>query len=789
MPAMSSRSLSRPEPPMHRLVRPRSLPFWLAGCVFLLAWLAACAPAERPTQLADLARWQDQRLAPVDSLTALLAAGDAHVRRAALRAAGLIGRSDVLPAMLEALADRSLAVRREAAFSLGLLGNEAAIEPLTRLLADPHPAVREAAIGGLSYLKHDGSMLYGPALRGKTSEAGAAWTALRHAAGRADRDSLLAAVRAGLARTESAVRWRVLRCAELVPDSTLIAQIAPYVTDSDVEVRIHALRALARQTGPAALAAVLQGHDDHGRLRGRDLVRVRIAEQRALGNLAQPALAQVREDDHDTPGGRSAAVLGRGVTDANPAIARTALMAAAAAVQPLALPPQAAQQESLLPVWRLRLARQVRDRLDDPAPAIRAAACEALGAVRGAGALAELTRLLTDADPTVGTAAFTALLRLSPQHDQVCDWIAALTEQHGQAAEALVLPALPALIAQLRAQEALAAPVTRFPRRQDPACLPSLAWWLAARALQSDDQALRAQAAPMLGELPGEMSRRAVLAAWRAEQARGDAEVRLALLKAMASLFAEEPAGGAGLEFSPRRQECLFFARTSLPPAAAGFDSLLADRPERPDRTAAAAALTEAFADGDLRLRLAAREAALATGLLPEPLIPSAASLRETLPAHQRDSDQPAVALPSAKPPRVRCVTERGVFELRLEPQNAPTAVAAFLGLIERGFHRDLTFHRLVEDFVIQGGCPRGDGWGDPGWTLRCEYSPQPFGRGTVGIAHAGKDTGGSQWFVCLSPQPHLDGRYTVLGEVTRGLEVLDRIERGDRYRLEIIAF
>ncbi|MDD5719427.1 MAG: peptidylprolyl isomerase, partial [Candidatus Krumholzibacteria bacterium] len=79
-------------------------------------------------------------------------------------------------------------------------------------------------------------------------------------------------------------------------------------------------------------------------------------------------------------------------------------------------------------------------------------------------------------------------------------------------------------------------------------------------------------------------------------------------------------------------------------------------------------------------------------------------------------------------------------------------------------------------------------GWGGPGWTLPSEWSRRPFARGTVGLAHAGKDTGGSQWFVCLSPQPHLDGRYTVFGEVTAGLDVLDRIQRGDRYRLEIVG-
>ena len=95
-------------------------------------------------------------------------------------------------------------------------------------------------------------------------------------------------------------------------------------------------------------------------------------------------------------------------------------------------------------------------------------------------------------------------------------------------------------------------------------------------------------------------------------------------------------------------------------------------------------------------------------------------------------------------------------------------------------------FHRVVPDFVIQGGCPRGDGWGGPGWTIRSEWSPRTFARGTVGIAHSGKDTGGSQWFVCHSPQPHLDARYTVFGSVVDGMDTVDAVIAGDTFRLEI---
>src|SRR5205814_1066559 len=91
-----------------------------------------------------------------------------------------------------------------------------------------------------------------------------------------------------------------------------------------------------------------------------------------------------------------------------------------------------------------------------------------------------------------------------------------------------------------------------------------------------------------------------------------------------------------------------------------------------------------------------------------------------------------------------------------------------------------LPFHRVVPDFVAQGGDPRGDGWGGPGHTLRCELSPLRYARGAVGMALSGKDTGGSQFFVVHSAQPHLEGKYTVFGRVVEGMEVVDALLPGD---------
>ena len=123
---------------------------------------------------------------------------------------------------------------------------------------------------------------------------------------------------------------------------------------------------------------------------------------------------------------------------------------------------------------------------------------------------------------------------------------------------------------------------------------------------------------------------------------------------------------------------------------------------------------------------------------------------------------------------------------IRLFGEDAPNAVQNFVKLTEQGFYNGLTFHRVVPNFVIQGGCPRGDGWGWPGYTIRCEINGKHYLTGIVGMALAGKDTGGSQFFITHSPQPHLDGRYTIFGEVVSGMDVVDRIERGDKI-LEII--
>src|SRR5215510_3528959 len=127
--------------------------------------------------------------------------------------------------------------------------------------------------------------------------------------------------------------------------------------------------------------------------------------------------------------------------------------------------------------------------------------------------------------------------------------------------------------------------------------------------------------------------------------------------------------------------------------------------------------------------------------------------------------------------------TASGRIRIELFPQDAPITVDSFITLARKGFFNGLTFHRVVPNFVIQGGDPRGDGEGGPGYQIRCEINTRPYVRGAVGMALSGKDTGGSQFFITHSPQPHLDGGYTVFGQVIGGMAVVDRIARGDVIR------
>jgi peptidylprolyl isomerase len=132
--------------------------------------------------------------------------------------------------------------------------------------------------------------------------------------------------------------------------------------------------------------------------------------------------------------------------------------------------------------------------------------------------------------------------------------------------------------------------------------------------------------------------------------------------------------------------------------------------------------------------------------------------------------------------------TTQGNIKIELFPDIAPFTVQSFVKLGEKGFYDNTIFHRVVPNFVIQGGDPTGTGYGGPGYSIRSEFSPYPYREYTVGMASSGKDTEGSQFFITHSPQPHLDTRYTVFGKVTEGFNVVDKIQIGDKIQSIIFS-
>lgn len=136
--------------------------------------------------------------------------------------------------------------------------------------------------------------------------------------------------------------------------------------------------------------------------------------------------------------------------------------------------------------------------------------------------------------------------------------------------------------------------------------------------------------------------------------------------------------------------------------------------------------------------------------------------------------------------------TEKGTMKVEFYEKDAPNTVANFTKLAKDGFYDGLTFHRVIPNFVIQGGCPDGTGAGGPGYTIKCELDGenQYHDRGVLSMAHAGRDTGGSQFFICHSREntAHLDRNHTCFGKVVEGLEVIDAIQQGDKIETITVA-
>ena len=586
-----------------------------------------------------------------------------------------------------------------------------------------------------------------------------------------------------------------------IPDRQGRTVLEGLLIDEDAAVRRAAAFALGELEDPEAQAALFVAVRDPDRETGVLAVealgklKVRVVDVlEALLSLSEeerwarliPHLFRFKEET-------IVALAERGLTLPNPALRTRAAYALARDPFPKALP-------------------ILRRLLADPDPRVRAWAARALGIVGEAQDLAALRPLLDDTDPgplihalRTGRALIAGGRATAP-----ADWAPRLRTLlddprpgvRASAIEAAGVWAVPApeigevLVERTARGESwerglalLALAAGKHPRAAE----------LALAAAISPDDVLKARAAEAAGAL-GLPAGRELL-----ERLMADASARVRAAALTAWLAADPKAGDvAGIAGVARK------ALQDPDPAVRGTAfGWLSDHPVAP-LAELAAALPGVYREASEEEGLAGVRAVAARAAA-EPLERGAAValleraaqsgpyvLRREAGESLGKLDRPVPRLEPAGPSRglevyreivqrtrrprtVEIRTQRGTVTVRLACPEAPLTCLNFLNLAGQGYFNGLTFHRVVPDFVAQGGDPRGDGTGGPGYSIRDEINRLRYGRGAVGMALAGPDTGGSQFFLTLSPQPHLDGGYTVFGQVVAGDEVMDQIRLGDR--------
>jgi cyclophilin family peptidyl-prolyl cis-trans isomerase/HEAT repeat protein len=363
---------------------------------------------------------------------------------------------------------------------------------------------------------------------------------------------------------------------------------------------------------------------------------------------------------------------------------------------------------------------------------LRMEAVAALGALKAVDQLAVVQDRITEDWPAMRAAALRAAAAIDPDHFTLI--LSGLeTDRHWLARAALVevLGTLPASVALERVRGHL----TDEDRRVVPAVLRSLVKLAAPDVdqvllahLEEEDYVVRETAAALIGERKPAGALQALREAYKAGQADAAYGARAAAVAAMAAYG---------------------------PEALEDVKAALADK-DWAVRVRAVELLATLDPSGDHRL-----------AIRPAPGTPPGAY------------DDPQLLGPPFSP-HAFIETGKGTIEFELAVLDAPQTARNFVALARKGFFNGLPVHRVVPNFVIQDGDPRGDGEGGPGYTIRDELNDRPYLRGTVGMALSWRDTGGSQFFITHSPQPHLDARYTAFGHVVNGMDVVDRIQAGD---------
>ena len=627
-----------------------------------------------------------------------------------------------------------------------------------------------------------------------------------------------------------------LEQARVLQDSLLGADLAELAHDADAGVRRRAVLAIGRVGMPAGVPVASAALTDPDEV-------VRAAAAFALGLLADaqavPALESALKDPSPIVRGRAAEGLGLiGVASASTAVADAASGCGPliALIRPDDEEPKGPAEEacklSIVALVRLRqfdaLARVVLDangapvsswwpvafglqRSNDPRAAgplaalatgagvyTPAFALRGLGALKDsrAGTLAAAAAARPDADIRLRAEAIRVLGRVAAR-DAVPLLVELLEDQNTP--PNLVLEAITAIgaIGDSRAFDAMldlfgsSSPAVRAAAMTAAARLDGEGFLLALSSAERDkDWFVRANLATVLSKLPADKVRPAL------DDLVHDSDVRVQApaLQAFAQVAGKD-ADEAVLQalqapdFVLRATAAVLVGERRLSGGAAALAAAYSrgDSDATPSARVAALealakftleeareTLTKALDDREWPVRLTAAR------LLRQAGVGGAAPVRPAPIRQDAAFFESERLLHPAYTPHAYIQTRAGTIQLELNMVDAPFTTLAFMELARSGFFNGLKVHRLIPNFVIQAGDPRGDGEGGPGYTIRDELGTLPFVRGTLGMALDGKDTAGSQFFITLSPQPHLDGMYTVFGRVVGGWEVLDRVDLGD---------
>ncbi len=630
----------------------------------------------------------------------------------------------VLPDLTVLVTDSEARIRRRAALAIGRVGLNAGVQPLVGALSDTDPDVREMAAFALGLI---GDVAAAPALikalgdgspivRGRAAEA----------LGQIDAKDKEQVNPAARREAGDAIGGMVAEYARTPAVTTLQGDDETWPAAPEAEAFRLGLYALVRLGTYEPLASSVL---DSAGSRVTTWWPVAYAMGRIEDKRAAPALVQMLKG----PGKYSPAFAARGLGALKDSAGIMPLIAAVdpsnaplevvvSAVRALAVLGDARAVPSLV-----KLASDASD------PNIRLQAVSALGTLKAAEGLPVVQDLLSDPWPTMRATALRAAAGIDL--DNFVLVLSGMEPDPQWTVRAALADALGTM-----GTEAAAARVRSMLKDEDrrvvPSALEALVRLKAADAasiaisyLKEPDYVVRSTAARIVGQLKPPGGVEALRDAFTLAEADAAIDARAAILSALAEYGAE----------------------------------------------AAVPSLKAALEDKDWAVRV--HVAGLLAKL--DPAGDYAAAIRPAPGQPPSPYDNPDLIGPPYSP-HVFIETAKGTIEFELAVLDAPQTVWSFVTLARKGFFNGLQIHRVVPNFVVQDGDPRGDGEGGPGYTIRDELNERPFLRGTVGMALSWKDTGGSQFFITHSPQPHLDARYTAFGHVVNGMDVVDRIQQGD---------